>query len=133
MIDTIFSGIYGLSSEAAATSANVNSMYGDNSINTVNKKLTTEKATQMCNRLKEYKEEAKNPKEVDMTFDITDEIADILGISLVKRGLLDKLCRPDYMSASTTRLNPSASTAGNLQPGRQGIVSGRDYLYYDNA
>ena len=133
VIDTIFSGIYGLSSEAAATSANVNSMYGDNSINTVNKKLTTEKATQMCNRLKEYKEEAKNPKEVDMTFDITDEIADILGISLVKRGLLDKLCRPDYMSASTTRLNPSASTAGNLQPGRQGIVSGRDYLYYDNA
>ena len=66
-----------------------------------------------------------------MPFDISDEICDMLGTRLVQRGILDKMSRPDIMSASALRLSPESSVSGNLQPGRQGINPGQEYLYYD--
>jgi chemotaxis protein histidine kinase CheA len=133
VVDTLFSGLSRLSTEAAATSANIGNMYGDSSISSSGDRLTNKKVDNMCKKLEEYKAQAKDPKCINVPFDISDEICDLLGTRLVERGLLDKMSRPDIMSASTTRLLPGASTAGNLQTGRHGINPGQEYLYYENA
>ena len=113
---------------------NISSIFGDSKVsNNSYKGLTSGAVNKVISNLEEVKKSAKDPKILDVDWDITDEIADILGIKLVKRGLLDKMQRPDYMSASTSRMTPSASVSGNLQTGRQGIVPGRDYLFYDNT
>ena len=132
-VDRMFSGLSSLSSDVTETSANVSSLYSGNQISSEGNKLTNKKVENICKRLEEYKEAAKDPKLIDIPFDISDEICDLLGTKLVQRGLLDKMSRPDIMSASTTRLRPSASTAGNLQTGRQGINPGQEYLYYENG
>jgi hypothetical protein len=131
VVDTLFGGLSRLSTEAAATSANINNMYGDSSISSSENRLTNKKVDLICKKLEEYKSSAKDAKVVNVPFDISDEICDMLGVRLVERGLLDKMSRPDIMSASTTRLKPNASIAGNLQPGRQGINPGQEYMYYD--
>lgn len=132
-IDRMFSGLSSLSSDVTEASANVSSIYSGSQISSEGNRFTNKKVDNICKKLEEYKEAAKDPKLIDVPFDISDEICDLLGLRLVQRGLLDKMSRPDIMSASTTRLLPGASTAGNLQTGRQGINPGQEYLYYDNA
>ena len=131
VVATLFGGLSRLSTEAAEISANINSTYGDSSITSSGNRLTNKKVELICKRLEDYKASAKDAKVVNVPFDISDEIADILGTKLVERGILDKMCDPSIMTASGLRVSPKSTTSACLQPGRRGINPGQEYMYYD--